>query len=144
MIYCDSSFLLPLYFYEEAFSEKAGKIASAWREAALISPLAELEFTNAVCRKIFEKEISASTGDSALRDFKNDLKANLFSWGNLNLAVMFRDASKLSLQHTPGGGHRSLDILHVSAAKLLGATQFLSFDGRLNRLAKAEGMKILR
>ena len=144
MIYCDSSFLLPLYFYEEGFSEKAGKIASAWNGAAWISPIGELEFTNAVCRKIFEKKVSSAAGKGALQDFKNDLKANLFACGNLNLAVMFRDAAKLSVQHTPNGGHRSLDILHVSAARLLGATQFLSFDVRLNRLAKAEGMKILR
>ncbi len=144
MIYCDSSFLLPLYFYEEVFSEKAGKIASAWNDAAWVSPIGELEFTNAVCRKVFEKEVSSSTGNRVLQDFKNDLRSNFFAWGNLNLAVTFRDAAKLSVQHTPNGGHRSLDILHVSAAKLLGATQFLSFDVRLNRLAKAEGMKILR
>jgi predicted nucleic acid-binding protein len=36
-----------------------------------------------------------------------------------------------------------LDILHVAAAKLCGAKQFLSFDERLNRLAKAEAMVIL-
>lgn len=28
MIYCDSSFLVPLYLYEEASSEKAGKVAT--------------------------------------------------------------------------------------------------------------------
>jgi predicted nucleic acid-binding protein len=57
---------------------------------------------------------------------------------------MFRDAAKLSLQHTPTGGHRSLDLLHVAAAKLMGARQFLSFDVRLNQLAKVEGMKLIR
>lgn len=144
MTYCDSSFLVPLYLYESASSEKASMIAASWQEAAWISPLGELEFTNAVCRKIFEKDISSVAGQNALRDFRQDIQSKLFRWTNLNLAVMFRDATQLSVQHTPTGGHRSLDLLHVSAAKLLGATQFLSFDDRLNRLAKAEGMKLIR
>lgn len=144
MIYCDSSFLLPLYLYEVDFSEKAGEIAAAWTEAPWISPIADLEFTNAVCRKIFEKEISSSAGNVALKHFKNDVAANFFAWGSCNLAVMFRDAAKLSLRHTSDGGHRSLDILHVAAAKLLGANRFLSFDLRLNRLAEAAGMKLIR
>lgn len=144
MIYCDSSFLLPLYVYEAVSSEKAGKIASSWKEAGWISPLCELELTNAVCRKIHEKEISLDAGHRALRDFRQDVKTGLFCWSSLNLGVMFRDAAKLSLKHTPTGGHRSLDILHLSAAKLMGAKHFLSFDIRLNQLAKAEGMKLLR
>ncbi len=144
MIYCDSSFLLPLYVHEDVKSEKAAKIASAWKEAGWISPLGDLELTNAICRKIFENEISLDAGHGAIRDFHQDVKAGLFRWSGLNLAVMFRDAAKLSLQHTPTGGHRSLDILHVSAAKLIGVKQFLSFDIRLNQLAKAEGMRLLR
>ncbi len=144
MTYCDSSFLLPLYVYEAESSEKAGKIAGSWKEASWISPLGELELTNAVCRKIFEKEISTDLAHRALRDFHQDVKEGLFRWSSLNLAMMFRDATKLSLQQTPTSGHRSLDILHVSAAKLIGAKQFLSFDIRQNQLATAQGMKLLR
>ena len=144
MIYCDTSFLLPLYVYEAGSSEKAGKVAAAWKDAGWVSPIGELELTNTVCRKIFENEITSDAGHNILRDFRQDLKAGIFRWSHQNLAVMFRDAAKLSWRHTPDGGHRSLDILHVSAAKLLGAKQFLSFDVRLNRLAKAEGMKLLR
>lgn len=144
MTYCDSSFLVPLYVYEAGNSEKAAKIATAWKEAAWVSPIGELEFTNAVGRKIFEKDLSPEDGQLALRDFRQDQKSGILRWTSLNLAVMFRDASTLSMQHTPTGGHRSLDILHVAAAKLLGATHFLSFDDRLNRLAKAEGMKLMR
>jgi len=144
MTYCDSSFLVPLYVYEAGFSEKAARIASAWKEPAWVSPIGELELTNALCRKIFEKDLSPEEGQLALHDFRHDQKSGILRWTGLNLAVMFRDASNLSLKHTPTGGHRSLDILHIAAAKLLGATQFLSFDDRLNRLAKAEGMKLMR
>jgi predicted nucleic acid-binding protein len=37
-------------------------------------------------------------------------------------------------------GHRLLDILHVATAKALGAVEFLSFDEKQRRLARAEGL----
>ncbi len=143
MIYCDSSFLVPLFLHEEGRSDRARLIASQWKDAAMISPLGELEFTNTVCRKVLEKEITSAQASNVVRDFKQDLKSGIFVWPPLNLGVMFRDAIKLSLRHTPGGGHRSLDVLHVAAAKLCGAHQFLSYDDRLNRLAEAEDMLVL-
>jgi predicted nucleic acid-binding protein len=143
MIYCDSSFLVPLYLYEKGRSEAARRIASQWIEAPIVSPLSELEFTNTVCRKVLEKEITAEQAGAVMRDFREDLKSGIYSWPTLNLAVMFRDAVKLSLQHTPDGGHRSLDVLHVAAAKLCAARQFLSYDERLNRLARLEAMVVL-
>ena len=143
MIYCDSSFLIPLYLHEEGRSEQARRIASQWKQAATISLLSELEFTNTICRKVLERKISGSQARQLGREFKQDLQSGIFCWPPLNLAVMFRDAVDLSLRHTPTGGHRSLDVLHVAAAKLCGARQFLSYDDRLNRLAKAEGLTIL-
>ena len=143
VIYCDSSFLVPLYLYEAGRSDEARQIASRWTEPAVISLLGELEWINALGRKVTEKEITNAESGQLVREFKQDLKSGIFCWPPLNLAVMFRDAVQLSLRHTPAGGYRSLDILHVAAAKLCGAKQFLSFDERLNRLAKAEAMVIL-
>jgi predicted nucleic acid-binding protein len=40
-------------------------------------------------------------------------------------------------------GTRSLDVLHVAAASLLGALQFVSFDRRQRSLAFKAGLKIL-
>lgn len=144
MNYCDSSFLIPLYLYEQGTSEKARKEAAGWTQPGWVSPLGELEFTNSLCRKVFEEEISPPLARKTLADFKRDFEAGLFVWRSVNLSVMFRDAGKLSLQRTPSGGHRSLDILHVSAAKMLGASRFLSFDERLNRLVKLEGMRLMK
>jgi predicted nucleic acid-binding protein len=143
MTYCDTSFLLPLYIQEMGASEKARKIAASWKDAPWVSPLGELELTNAICRKVFEKQLGMDAARDALKLFRDDQKSGIFRWSHLNLAVMFRDASTLALQRTPQGGHRSLDVLHVSAAKLLGTTRFLSLDDRLNQLAKLEGMKVL-
>jgi predicted nucleic acid-binding protein len=37
---------------------------------------------------------------------------------------------------------RSLDLMHVAAAILLGAETFLSFDGRQKQVAEAEGLLV--
>ena len=49
---------------------------------------------------------------------------------------------RLSAQHTPGGGHRGFDILHVATALHLGAKEFLTFDANQKKLAQAEGLKV--
>ena len=120
MIYRDSSFIVPLFFYEKGFSQKARKMAAAWREAPLVSPLAELEFTNSVGRKVYGGEIAIPDGQKVIREFRQDFEAGIFQWGQLNLAAMFRDAIKLSWQRTPTDGNRSLDIQQGVAANWKG------------------------
>lgn len=39
------------------------------------------------------------------------------------------------------GGHRTLDILHVATARHLAARDFLTFDARQKKLAKAIGLR---
>jgi predicted nucleic acid-binding protein len=56
---------------------------------------------------------------------------------------VFDHAEFLSAAHTAVIGARSLDILHVAAASLLGARQFVSFDRRQRSLAFKAGLKIL-
>ncbi len=38
------------------------------------------------------------------------------------------EAEAFALNHTPAVGCRTLDILHVAAAKLIGTTEFCTFD----------------
>lgn len=52
-------------------------------------------------------------------------------------------AERLSKTHTHTSGHRSFDILHIAAALQLEADAFLSFDGKQNTLAAAEGLATL-
>jgi hypothetical protein len=58
-------------------------------------------------------------------------------WGKL-----VREAESLAEHHTPALGTRSLDILHVAAALVLGATEFCTFDTRQAKLAKAAGLHV--
>jgi predicted nucleic acid-binding protein len=48
---------------------------------------------------------------------------------------------RLSARYSEKLGTRSLDILHVAGAVVLGATSFLTFDRRQATLARASGLK---
>lgn len=50
-------------------------------------------------------------------------------------------SERLLARHTPEGGHRTMDILHVATALSMGVREFLSFDGNQTRLASAEGLE---
>jgi predicted nucleic acid-binding protein len=52
------------------------------------------------------------------------------------------EAERLSAGFTARIGTRSLDILHVANALVLGATSFLTFDKRQAELAKSAGLKV--
>lgn len=52
------------------------------------------------------------------------------------------EAERLSASHAERLGTRSLDILHIAAALVEGSRQFLTFDTRLAKLAKASGLKV--
>jgi hypothetical protein len=62
---------------------------------------------------------------------------------DLDFRALFEHAECLSAAHTAVIGTRSLDILHVAAASLLGARQFVSFDRRQRSLAFKAGLRIL-
>jgi predicted nucleic acid-binding protein len=55
---------------------------------------------------------------------------------------LYPEARRLSQHHTIKAGYGAVDILHVAAAKDMGATALLSFDERQKQLAKAEGFKV--
>ena len=54
----------------------------------------------------------------------------------------FREAEDLAAAYTETIGVRSFDLLHVGLAIVLGATEFLTFDGRQATLAKTAGLKV--
>jgi hypothetical protein len=58
------------------------------------------------------------------------------------VALVLGEAKRLSSAYTLAGGHRSLDLRHVSAAAHLTAGTFLSFDANQRTLAKAAGLRV--
>ncbi len=52
------------------------------------------------------------------------------------------EAERLSTSYSENLGTRSMDILHVAAAVVLGLPEFFTFDKRQAALAKAAGLKV--
>jgi hypothetical protein len=52
------------------------------------------------------------------------------------------ESERFSAMHSETLGTRSLDILHVAAAVVMGRSVFLTFDLRQSALAKAAGLTV--
>jgi predicted nucleic acid-binding protein len=144
MVYCDASFIIPLYADEPEFSGLARRAAAEWTDAPVMSPLTELEIVNTFQRKAFISPMSAHETQKCLRHFEADCRDGIYQIVHGNMGAILREARILSVQHSATGGYRSLDLLHIAAAKILGAVTFLSFDARLNALARKEKLRVLK
>ena len=139
--YVDTSVLVSLYI-QDANSPKA----DAWRQA---NPVAidltsfhRIELRNALSLAVFQQRVTSAEAQAAWQDVQQDMASGLLVpipdlWGKLA-----REAESLAEHHTPTIGSRSLDILHVAAALVSGATEFCTFDDRQRRLAQLAGLRV--
>ena len=141
MTCCDTSFLYSLYG-SDAHSSAAASFLRGIDSPVSISEFNRFELTNALRLAFFRKLISAQQRESFLEQFGNDVRKQLLSVESTNLADVLNEAGRISEAHTSSGGHRGFDILHVAAARNLGATDFLTFDQNQRKLARAVGLKV--
>ena len=79
-----------------------------------------------------------SNSISVMADLSNDHAVSQKSWPK-----RFASHKLTSSQaHKLTGGHRGFDILHVAAAKVTGATHFLTFDVNQKKLAERVGLVV--
>ena len=137
--YADTSLLFSLYS-TDANSPKA----DAWRKANPapfpFTAFHRLELRNALYLAVFQKRLTPVEVQSAWQEVENDIAAGLLVVrGGLWHRVLV-DGESIALNHTSAIGCRTLDVLHVAAAKLIGVTEFCTFDMRQADLAKKVGM----
>ncbi len=137
--YADTSLLFSLYS-TDANSTKA----DAWRVANPVplpfTAFHRLELRNALNLAVFQKRLTPLEVQSAWQEVENDIAAGLLvSSGGLWHRV-FGEAESFAANHTSAVGCRTLDVLHVAAAKLVGVTEFCTFDTRQGDLVKKVGM----
>lgn len=137
--YADTSFLFSLYA-TDANSIKA----DAWR-VANPAPLPftafhRLELRNALSLALFQRRLSLAEIQAAWQEVENDFAAGLLvGRGGLWHRVLL-EAETSALNDTPLVGSRTLDVLHVATAKLIGTTEFCTFDTRQSTLAGRAGL----
>ena len=139
--YADSSFLVSCYLLDANTAQ-----ARAWLSQSGV-PLAftalhGLEVRNAFKLGVFRGLFTSADAAAAWRNVESDLRHGRLVKATVKWPVVFRMAARLSERHSATVGTRSLDILHVAAAKALRAGEFVSFDGRQRTLATAVGLKV--
>jgi hypothetical protein len=72
----------------------------------------------------------AAEANAAWANVEADLRMGRLVKTAINWRLALRIAARLSDRHSAVVGSRSLDILHIAAAKTLHATEFISFDNR--------------
>lgn len=139
--YADTGFLCSLY----APDAHSAKVVARMKRQELPLPftwLHRLEFRNALRLRVFRGEISGAERDASLNTALADLAAGVLVVRDPALAEVTTEAERLSALYTETLGTRSLDILHVAACLVLGLPDFLTFDHRQAKLAKAAGLRV--
>ena len=141
MIYADSSFLFSYY----ASDVHSGR-ADAWRQThpAPLSfhALHRLELRNALELAVHQERLSSADSAAVWQMIETDLRQGLQTPVLLPWADALRRSESLAGQHTAHTGARSLDILHIAAAQLIGAVELVTFDQRQIALAGRVGLRI--
>jgi len=99
-----------------------------------------LEVRNAFKLGVFRGLFSAADAAATWVNLEKDLRSGRLIRTAVNWPVAFRIAAQLSERHSAVTGTRSLDILHIAAAKTLRAVELVSFDTRQRTLAAAVGL----
>ena len=139
--YLDTGVLVKLYC-PESDSAKAIETVTACRLPWIYTAWQELELANALRLKVFRKELTEAQRRTAMGRLVHDITSGVLVRTAVDAAAVFRIAETLSSQWTPSIGYRTLDILHVAAAKVIGARELVTFDQRQSVLAKRAGLKV--
>ncbi len=151
-VYADSSFILRL-IAGEADSEAA---VAAYRHAGRpVLPylwVHQLEVENALRQRAFhESQVRPARERKGIQE---NMDASFARLGQLlrrrgltsvamDVDAVVARSLQLSADHTQRLGARAIDVLHVAAALHLGVGQFLTFDRRQSKIARAEGLEVL-
>ena len=141
-VYADTGLLCSLYTPDTKTEE-----ANRWIQQ--VSPplpftwLHQVEFRNALRLRVFRNQISTAEREGVLKTFLGDLAQGFYVQSNPEISEVLLEAERLGSSHTETLGCRSLDVLHVAMALVLGAETFAGFDQRQNQLAARAGLKTL-
>ena len=140
-LYADTS-LLVSYYVTDANSAQAQSLIHAAPGPIAFTGLHRLELRNALELGVFRRLITAAQSRAAWQDVLRDLRAGRLAALGVNWVPVLRSAFQMAASHSASIGCRSLDTLHVAAAKKLAASEFFSFDSRQRALAQAVGLTV--
>jgi predicted nucleic acid-binding protein len=137
--YADSSFLVSCYVVDANTAQAKAWLSRTGAPLAFTA-LHGLEVRNAFKLGVFRGLCSASDAAAAMANLEKDLRSGRLRQPKVNGPAALRMAARLSERHSAVTGTRSLDVLHVAAAKTLRVAELVSFDTRQRTLAAAVGL----
>jgi predicted nucleic acid-binding protein len=138
-VYADSSFLVSCYLVD-AHTAQAKAFLLEHDFALPFTSLHDLEVRNALRLGVFRRVLTEEQAHAAAGLIDADLRGGRLVRTAVRWPGVFRMASRLSAQHGAMTGARSLDILHLAAARTLRLKELASFDSRQRELGAAAGL----
>jgi len=139
--YADTGLLCSLYAPDAHTAAAITRMKRAGEPLPLVW-IHQLELRSALRLRVFRKEITPTQRDAALNAFLADVAGGIYGFTDLVVADVMLEAERLSASYSEKLGVRSLDILHVACALVVGAGEFWTFDTRQGALARAAGLKV--
>jgi len=140
--YADTGFLLSLYL-PETTTKRASRAFRSIESPLPISPLGFLELRVALYLAVFRGYIGEPQRQAVWRLIEDDFQSGLFVLAPVAPDSLHERAARLAEKYSPTAGTRTLDLLHVAAALILGAKRMFTFDARQRRAAKGEGLRVV-
>jgi predicted nucleic acid-binding protein len=145
--FADTSFLFALYRQQEN-SQPADTFLQKAREALHISSLVLLEFRQSARYQAFRfsrdraQGFPKREGQLMLAALQENIAGGAVMIVPVDWQEVHSMAEQLSSRFTMTGGHRLLDVLHVSTAIHLKARKLLTFDKNQIILTKSAGLEV--
>jgi predicted nucleic acid-binding protein len=139
--YFDSAIIVKLYV-QEVTSPDAIRLVGPYAAPYVLTQWQALEVKNAIRLKAFRAEITAAEMMRSLTAFEQDIATGRWQRPVYTVAAVEQRAEELSAGHSATLGCRTLDIIHVAAALVLEAKEFVTFDTRQAALAKQAGLTV--
>jgi predicted nucleic acid-binding protein len=139
--YFDSAIIVKLSVQEANSPDAIGLVAGYSAPYALTQWQA-LEVKNAIRLKSFRREITSAEMNQSIAAFEQDVRSGRWQRAAYTAAAVEQKAEELSASQSGILGCRTLDIIHVAAALVIGVREFVTFDGRQGVLAKQVGLTV--
>jgi predicted nucleic acid-binding protein len=141
MIWADSSFLVSVVG-NDANTLAAHASIRTLAEPMAFSNLHRLEIQNALSLMVFRGHYTRDQARAAWLKLVRHVRNGALKSVNANWGQALRAAARLAAIESEKLGTRSLDILHVAAARQLRLSEFWSFDVRQRNLAATVGLRV--
>ena len=139
--YYDTGLLLKLYT-NESESETVRNFVLRRGEALVFTSLHHAECVSALRLKCFRGEADEEEVARALRDIESDVAAGVLRPSAVEWDAAWPRCRVLSDAHAAATGCRTLDVLHVACALLLGVEELVTGDGRQAALGRKAGLRV--